>query len=151
MPKKKKSKPAKSRKSAASSRKGSVKKKSPGKTRKAAAKKKSAPKRKPVVVPSTAYPKPILRKPAGTLPAPRGILLGEVEDFFSRIDVIALTLKDSLSIGDSVPVRGHTTNLIQRVDSMQIDHVPVQKAGKSDSVGIKVTQKCRKGDQVFRQ
>lgn len=76
--------------------------------------------------------------------------IGEVEDYFSRIGVIALTLADSLSIGDTIHVKGHTTDLTQRVDSMQIEHQPVQNAKKGDSVGIKVNDKCRKGDVVYR-
>lgn len=76
--------------------------------------------------------------------------VGEVEDYFSRISVIALTLADSLSIGNSIHVKGHTTDLTQRVDSMQIEHQPVQDAKKGDSVGIKVNDKCRKGDAVFK-
>lgn len=77
-------------------------------------------------------------------------LLGEVEDYFSRIGVIALTLSDSLSLGDTIHVKGHTTDLTQQVDSMQIEHQPVQNAKKGDSVGIKVNDKCRKGDAVYK-
>ena len=82
--------------------------------------------------------------------APKGTKLGEVEDYFSHIGVIALTLKDSVALGDTIRVQGHTTNFLQRVDSMQIDHEPVKSSKKGDSVGIKVYEKCRKGDDVFR-
>lgn len=88
--------------------------------------------------------------PAGYRPAKNEIKLGEVEDYFSHIGVIALNLKESLSIGNAVHVHGHTTDLAQRVESMQINHVSVQNAKKGDSVGIKVNDKCRKGDEVFK-
>ena len=86
-----------------------------------------------------------------TQPAvPKGKPLGEVEDYFSRISVIAITLKDSLTVGDTIHVHGHTTDFKERVESMQISHEPVTSAKKGDSVGIKVGEKCRKGDDVYR-
>lgn len=87
---------------------------------------------------------------AGYQPAANEVSLGEVEDYFSHIGVIALTLKSALSIGNTIHVHGHTTDLTQTVDSMQIDHALIQDAKKGDSVGIKANDKCRKGDQVFR-
>lgn len=80
----------------------------------------------------------------------KGIKIGEVEDFFSRISVIAFTSNDTISVGTEIAVRGHTTDLIQSVGSMQIDHKPITTAKKGDSVGIKVESRCRKGDEVFR-
>lgn len=88
---------------------------------------------------------------AGTYqPAPNERLLGEVDDYFSHVEVIALYLKDSLSVGDTIHVHGHTTDYTVTVGSMQIDHQSVQGAKKGDSVGIKVPQKSRKGDRVYR-
>ena len=78
------------------------------------------------------------------------IFLGEVEDYFAKIGVIALTLKSPIAVGNGLRVRGHTTDLKQKVDSMQIEHQAIQSAVKGDSVGIKVTDRCRKGDKVFR-
>jgi len=78
------------------------------------------------------------------------IPLGQVEDYFGNIGVIAFTLKNSLSLGQTIQVNGHTTDLIQRVDSIQINHRPVQKGKKGDGIGIKVAVKCRKGDKIFR-
>ncbi|MBI2915348.1 MAG: translation elongation factor-like protein [Elusimicrobia bacterium] len=84
------------------------------------------------------------------MPAANESVLGEVEDFFGHIGVIALTLKVPLVLGDTIHVRGHTTDLTQKVLSMQINRKPIQKAKKGDPVGIKVDDKCRKGDAVFR-
>src|SRR3989344_3430517 len=81
-------------------------------------------------------------------PAPNEKDLGEVEDYFSKIGVIALTLKNSVSLGQIIHVHGHTTDLTEKVESMQIEHVSVTQAKAGDSVGIKVGDKCRKGDKV---
>ena len=78
-----------------------------------------------------------------------GILLGYVEDYFAKIGVIALTLKASVAVGQRIQVLGHTTNLEQAVDSMQIDHIVVTQAGAKDAVGIKVIGRARRGDHVY--
>jgi putative protease len=109
-------------------------KKAVKKTKKAA--KKQA--RKPAAAPKTIVPPPA-----------NGKLLGRVEDFFSHINVIALTLNGSLAKGAKLHILGHTTNLEQAVDSMQINHQPVNKAPAKSSVGIKVNDKVRRGDYVY--
>ncbi|OGR82882.1 MAG: hypothetical protein A2902_07805 [Elusimicrobia bacterium RIFCSPLOWO2_01_FULL_64_13] len=76
--------------------------------------------------------------------------MGEVEDFFARINVIALKLKGPIALGEKIRVRGHTTDFIQEVRSMQIDHKPVTQAKRGDSVGIQVGVKARKGDDVLK-
>jgi len=76
--------------------------------------------------------------------------VGEVEDFFAHIGVIALTLKSGIRLGDKIHVRGHTTDLSEIVTSMQIEHQAVQAAIKGNAAGIKVNEKCRKGDYVYR-
>ena len=93
--------------------------------------------------------------PAGSMPRPgvippaNSVLLGFVEDYFAKIGVIALTLKAPLAVGQQIQVLGHTTNLEQAVDSMQIDHVPVQQANVKNAVGIKVIGRARRGDHVY--
>lgn len=89
-------------------------------------------------------------KPSAVKAKIKGTKIGEVEDYFSRIGVIALTLKNAIAVGDTIQVKGHTTDLTQKVESMQIEHASVQSAKKGDSIGIKVNEKCRKGDEVYR-
>ncbi len=165
MPKKKK--PAKSKKASAPKKKAAKKAppkkaaRKPAKAKKAGkAGKVSASKKVPLVIKPILPPVPVFSKPLpsksapakpGKAAAPKGTLLGEIEDFYSHLGVITLTLKAELAVGDTIRVKGHTTDLVQRVDSMQMDHVAIQKAKKSDAIGVKVSQKCRKGDQVFRQ
>ena len=76
--------------------------------------------------------------------------IGEVFTYYSHIGVIAIDLKAPLKIGDTIHVKGNTTDFTQKVDSMQIEGKNVQKAKKGDSVGIKVEEKVRKKDVVHK-
>ena len=78
------------------------------------------------------------------------IKLGTIDDFFAKVGVIAFKMDDSLKVGDTIHIKGHTTEIKQTVTSMQIDNKPVQEAKKGDSVGIKVDGRARKGDIVFK-
>jgi putative protease len=53
-------------------------------------------------------------------------------------------------VGDRIHIKGHTTDLQQVLESMQIEHQSVQEAGPGDSVGIRVQDRCRSGDSVYR-
>jgi translation elongation factor EF-1alpha len=82
--------------------------------------------------------------------APEEKPIGEVTHYFSKIGVMALDLTDTLTVGEKIHVKGHTTDLVVTVGSMQIEHQNVQKAGPGDSIGIKVGEKVRPGDRVYR-
>ncbi len=76
--------------------------------------------------------------------------IGEVTHYFGKIGVMAIDLSDDLTVGEGIHIKGHTTDLIVTVDSMQIEHESVAKAGPGDSIGIKVGEKVRPGDKVYR-
>jgi translation elongation factor EF-1alpha len=76
--------------------------------------------------------------------------IGRVRDYFARIGVIGIDLTGKLKVGDTIHVQGHTTDITQLVESMQIEHESVQEAGPGDSVGIKIPDRCRAGDRVYR-
>jgi selenocysteine-specific translation elongation factor len=76
--------------------------------------------------------------------------VGKVNDFFARPVVAGVELAGTLKVGDKIHVKGHTTDLEQIVDSMQIDNVDVQEARAGDSVGIKVAERVRRGDTIYR-
>jgi len=82
--------------------------------------------------------------------APQEKPIGKVTHYFSKIGVMAVDLTDKLSVGERIHVRGHTTDLILTVDSLQIEHANVSEAKPGDSVGIKVSEKVRPGDTVYR-
>jgi translation initiation factor IF-2 len=77
--------------------------------------------------------------------------VGEVFHYFTKAGVAAINLTDSyLQIGDTVLIQGVTTNLTQKVESMQVENTPVQRAEMGQSVGIKVSDKVREKDLVYR-
>jgi len=76
--------------------------------------------------------------------------VGKVSDFFARPVVAGIELTGTLKVGDKLHIKGHTTDMELVVDSMQIDNVNVQEARAGDSVGIKVTDRVRRGDAIYR-
>ena len=79
-----------------------------------------------------------------------GTPIGEVTHFYSKIGVGIVKLTDALKVGDKVKIQGHSTDIEQDVDSIQVDHKDVQDAKKGDVVGLKVTDKVREGDKVYK-
>jgi translation elongation factor EF-Tu-like GTPase len=77
-------------------------------------------------------------------------IIGTVSDFFARPLVAAIELTAPLSVGDTIHIKGHTTDLELVVDSMQIDNETVEEAQAGDSVGVKITERARKGDSVYK-
>jgi len=78
------------------------------------------------------------------------VKVGEVIKFFAKPSVAALLITgDSLKVGDTVHIKGHTTDLIQKIESMQIDNQPVSEAKAGDDVGIKVAERVRPGDVAY--
>lgn len=77
-------------------------------------------------------------------------VIGRVSDFFARPVVAGIELTAPLKMGDKIHIKGHTTDLELIVDSMQIDNVDVQEAKAGDAVGIKVNDRVRGGDTVYK-
>jgi translation initiation factor IF-2 len=78
------------------------------------------------------------------------VLVGNVSEFFSRPVVAGIELTGPLKRGDKIKIKGHTTDLELSVDSMQIDGKTVSEAKSGDSVGIKVPDRVRPGDTVYK-
>jgi selenocysteine-specific translation elongation factor len=76
--------------------------------------------------------------------------IGKVSDFFAHPVVAGVELSGKLKVGDLVRIKGHTTDLEMTVSSMQINNVDVTEAKAGDSVGIKVTERVRHGDTVYK-
>lgn len=77
--------------------------------------------------------------------------VGQVIKFFSKIGVAAIRLSEgSLKVGDQIHIVGHTTDVTQAVDSIQIENQNVQEAGSGADIGIKVKEKVREHDTVYR-
>ena len=77
--------------------------------------------------------------------------IGEVMTYYANIGVAAIELTGSVNVGDTIIFRGFTTDLEQKVDSMQIEHDSVQEAKAGDEIGIKVPGKVRKNDRVYKK
>ena len=75
--------------------------------------------------------------------------IGQVNDFFARPVVAGIGLTGTLKVGDTVRIKGHTTDVTMVVESMEINNVKVQVARASDSIGIKVPDRVRRGDRVY--
>lgn len=76
--------------------------------------------------------------------------IGRVDTYFAKVGVVALKLKRKLEVGEEILIQGHTTDFVQRIKSMQIQHESVDQARRGAEVGIKVKRRCRRGDRVFR-
>ena len=76
--------------------------------------------------------------------------IGKVSDFFARPVVAGIELTGPLNAGDKIHIEGHTTDMELTVQSMQIDNVDVKAAKAGDSVGIKVSDRVRRGDTVYK-
>lgn len=77
-------------------------------------------------------------------------IIGQVSDFFSRPVVAGIEMTGTIKVGGKIHIKGHTTDLELVVDSMQIDNVNVSEAKAGDSVGIKVPDRVRGGDTVYK-
>ena len=78
-------------------------------------------------------------------------LIGTVTHYFGKASVAAIKLTEGqLSVGDTIHVRGHTSDFTQNVDSMQIDGKPVETDDVGDEIGIRVAEHTREHDEVYR-
>jgi putative protease len=77
--------------------------------------------------------------------------IGKVSHFFGRIGVAAIEItSDGLAVGETIHIKGATTDFTETIASMQIQNQNVQSAKPGDSVGIKVSQRVREGDIVYK-
>ena len=106
-------------------------------------KKKPLAKKKPV-----ARKKPLVkRKPILAL---EGTLVGEITHYFPQVNAAVVKLQIPLAVGDTIKVKGHTTDFTEQITSLQIDRVPVQTAKVGDEIGLQVKSRVRRGDIVTK-
>jgi translation elongation factor EF-1alpha len=77
--------------------------------------------------------------------------VGRVTHFFTKINVAVVELTVPLAVGDSILVKGPTTDLEQVVESMQIEHENIKRAEAGQSIGLKVKQRVRETDIVYKK
>ena len=76
--------------------------------------------------------------------------VGQVSDFFAKPVVAGIELSGTLKIGDNIHIKGSTTDMELTVESMQIDRVDITEGKPGDLVGIKVPDRVRRGDSVYK-
>jgi len=78
--------------------------------------------------------------------------IGAVFTYFSKVGVAAIKLTDgSLKVGDTIHIKGATTDFTQKVESIQIEHNSIEEAEKGQDIGIKVKEKVRTNDMVYKE
>lgn len=76
--------------------------------------------------------------------------IGSVMKFFKEPSVAAISIRGNLKVGDKIRIKGAHTDFTQTVDSMQIEHDSVDEVNEGDDVGIKVKERVRPNDEVFK-
>ncbi len=77
-------------------------------------------------------------------------VIGKVSDFFAHPVVAGIDLTAPLNVGDKIHIKGQTTDMELTVDSMQINNVDVKEAKAGDAIGVKVSERVRRGDTVYK-
>lgn len=76
--------------------------------------------------------------------------VGEITHYFTRIGVAVIDLTGSIKVGDRIAIKGMTTNFEMTVTSMQIEGKNIEEAGAGDDIGMKVDDRVRQGDIVYK-
>ncbi|MFH1145257.1 MAG: hypothetical protein V1774_12010 [Candidatus Eisenbacteria bacterium] len=77
--------------------------------------------------------------------------IGTVTHYFGKIQVAAIELTHgALAVGETIRIKGHTSDFTQTVHSMQIDRVEIPKAEQGQAIGIRLNEHARVGDEVFK-
>jgi len=77
--------------------------------------------------------------------------VGHVTHFFTKINVAVVELSATLAVGDTILIKGPTTDFEQVVESMQIEHENIERAEAGQSIGLKTEQRVREEDIVYKK
>jgi len=105
--------------------------------------KKSAAKRRPAK-------KRVSKKRLTTRKKIKQKIIGIVTHYFPKVRAAVVKIKTPLSTGDTIKIKGHTTDFTQTITSMQIDHVPIAAAKKGDEIGLLVNSRVREHDILIK-
>ncbi len=79
------------------------------------------------------------------------ILVGKITHYFPHVEAAVIKItKDKINTGDTLHIKGHSSDFKQPADSIQIDRVPVESAKKGQEIGLKVKFRVRENDLVYR-
>jgi len=114
--------------------------------------------KKKVAKSKTIKKKVLRKKPAKKRPAPKkaaakkieGKIVGIITHYFPQVRAAVIKLKAPLSVGDTIKIKGYTTDFTQNIVSMQIDRVPINSAKKGQEIGLLVDSRARQHDLVYK-
>jgi putative protease len=93
--------------------------------------------------------KPVKKIPAAT--KGKEVKIGRVSHYFPHVKAGAVLVeKGTIAVGDTLHIKGHTTDFKQKVKSLQIDRVPIEEGSKGDEVGILIKSRVRINDTVYK-
>lgn len=75
--------------------------------------------------------------------------IGKVTHYFGHIPAGIIKLTGKVKKGDKIHFKGSTTDLIQEITSIQVDHKDIESGKKGDEIGVEVKERVREGDEVF--
>jgi len=78
------------------------------------------------------------------------VRIGEITHYFDRIGVAVVALMETIRVGDTVHILGPSTDFQQEVTSLQIEHQPIDEGGPGQEVAMRVQQRARPHDKVFK-
>ncbi|TSC92779.1 MAG: hypothetical protein CEN89_481 [Candidatus Berkelbacteria bacterium Licking1014_7] len=81
---------------------------------------------------------------------PEGKAIGKISHYFGKLGVGIVELTGGLKVGDKIAILGATTDIEQTVESLELDHKSVEEAKSGDAIGLKVKDKTREGDTVYK-
>jgi putative protease len=128
------------------------KKKVLSKSKKVISKKKKIAKNKKANRPIAKKTRKPIKKTKASAPSPTAGLevIGEITHYFPHVNAGVIKLHKTLSVGEQIYIKGYTTDFKEKVESLQIERVPVKSAKPKEEVGILVKQRVRAGDKVYR-
>lgn len=77
-------------------------------------------------------------------------LIGKIVHYYAKIGVAVVDLTDKVSVGDTISIEGAVTNLKETINSIEVEHKKIQTAKAGDSIGLKVSDRVREGDAVYK-
>jgi putative protease len=76
--------------------------------------------------------------------------VGIVSHYYDKIGVAAVVLEGELAVGDTIHIKGHSTDFTQKMESIQIENKNVERAKEGDNIGIKIKEHAREHDVVYK-
>jgi len=112
---------------------------------------KSSPKKRNVKTAKRQTRKRAIKKKPSKKAVKKEKLIGLVTHYFPKVKAAVIKIKkDGIGLNDTLRIRGHTTDFIQKVNSIQIDNVPIKKAKKGAEIGLRVKSRTRSNDLVYK-